>query len=107
MRTSIACAVAGVSGIVLSCSGDRLSGPEAQAAYVQARARLTGNGEGLVVFLDGRQLSPPYDEYKRLDPKQIRFGCTFIGEKARRLHGRRVVLLYTFASSDTGCNVPR
>jgi hypothetical protein len=47
-------AILSVSVVAVACCDDRLSGPEAQAAFTEAGTRLNGIGEGVIVFLRSR-----------------------------------------------------
>ena len=72
--------------LTLACSADRLSGPEAQAAYAQARAHYPAFGEGVLVFVDGKRV-PSAQGLAHVDPRQIRSIEIVKGHAAERLYG--------------------
>lgn len=95
MHTSALRALAILSAFALACSEDRLSGPEAQAVFTEARPHLGRFGDRLIVFVDGRQVSSD-DKLQALDPRQIRSI-----EIVKGGPGRGVIHIYTLASSDS------
>lgn len=72
--------------LALACSADRLSGPEAQAAYAQARAHYPALGEGVLVLLDGERVSSSQG-LDHVDPRQVRSIEIVKGPAAERRYG--------------------
>ncbi len=90
--------VATLSLGVLACDGRPLTGPDAQAAYARAAARLPVVPAGSLVFVDEQRL-PPGQRLDQLDPKQVVRIEVLKGAAAVQLYGEEardgVVRVYT------------
>lgn len=84
--------------IILACSDGRLTGPEAQEAFVRARSHATKVVDGVIVVLDGKVLASGA-RIDGLEPQAIRSIEIVKGPAARRLYGdqarRGVIYIYT------------
>jgi outer membrane receptor protein involved in Fe transport len=103
MHSSTLPAIVLVSLFAIACSADKISGPEAQAAF--ARARSHGDAAlaaGMMMFVDGHRVSS-HSDLDHLDARTIRRVEIVKGPAAVRLYGdeakRGVVLIYTVSDS--------
>ena len=71
---------------VLGCTGEPLTGPDAQAAYAQAVVTHPTLPSSVLVYVDGRRL-PAGSGMPQLDPKTITRVEVLKGEAAAKLSG--------------------
>jgi hypothetical protein len=95
----------------LACDDRPLTGPEAEAAYAEATARVEVVPEGRLVFVNDRRLAAG-ERLDRLDPKRVQRIEVLKGAAAVRLYGDEaragVIRIYTIASAGSeSAGLPR
>ena len=106
MRLSILSGIAALSLVgVLACNGEPLTGPAAQAAYLQAAGTPPTLVDSVMVYVDGRRL-PASEGMPQLDAKTITRIEILKGAAAAKLYGATarngVILIYTTRGTKAG-----
>ncbi len=106
MRLSMFQCIASLAFLALGCSGEPLTGVEAQAAYAAASSQLSKLPAGAVVLVDGVVIvnRAEFD----LDPEEIVRIEVIKGPAAERLYGDSatagVIQIFTTRSTDSTAN---